>query len=176
MATTVRASDSIDVLDLPMRAHSALWRNNVREVGELVNLADPEFLRMRGVGSGTLEEVHRILAAHGLSMRAEPLPPPDPAAAAEAEWIGQQLDALAEDERVVDDDKGRLFAKDTGISHVERRRLAWAFYRWGLGGMQPEDWPRDKEGGRRWMAHAMPGSLELHLAGLNQVAHQELGE
>lgn len=99
MATTMRPTDSIFTLNLPNRASSVLWRNNVREVGELVNLSDVEFLRMRGVGATTLEEVHRILAEHGLSMRSEPLPPPDPAAAAEAEWIGRQLDALLEDDR-----------------------------------------------------------------------------
>ena len=171
MATTVRASDSIGALDLPIRAHNALWRNNVREVGELVNLSDVEFLRMRGVGATTLEEVHRILAAHGLSMRAEPLPPADPAAAAEAQWIGRQIGALAEDSHVyAQNGLGTRWTGD-GAAILNRRR-AWAWYRWGT---TPDgDWPRDKPGGFGFMAAPLPGSVELHLEGLNRLAHQEL--
>lgn len=173
MATTMRPTDSILDLDLPPRAHNALWRNNVREVGELVNLSDDEFLRMRGVGPGTLEEVHRILAAHGLSMRTEPLPPADPAAAAEAEWIGRQLEALIADDRVHAHNK--LGTRYEGEGHkLLNRRRAWAFYRWGL---NPEtDWPTDKNGGFGYMAVPLPGAMELHLEGLNRLAHEELGE
>lgn len=177
MATTVRPTDSILDLDLPQRAHNALWRNNVREVGELVNLSDVEFLRMRGVGPGTLAEVHQILAAHGLSMRTEPLPPADPAAAAEAEWIGRQLDALLRDART--QTIGQVFKNalsDTKDPErgVMARRFAWPFYRWAQKGMLPEDWPHDKAGGRGWWANPMPGSMELHMEGLNRLAHEEL--
>jgi hypothetical protein len=172
MATTVRPSDSIDVLDLPSRIYHALKRNDITTIGALCSLSEVEFLRMRNVGPGSLEELKANLAAHRLSPPTEPPPPPDPALAGEAAWVGRQIDALVEDDRVYQ--HNRLGTKYEGEgSELVNRRRAWAFYRWGTA---PEaDWPRDKAGGFGYMAVPMPGSLELHLEGLNRLAREELG-
>lgn len=172
MATTVRASDGIEVLDLPMRAYNALKRNGISAVGDLCQLSEEEFLRMRNAGQKGLEEVKAKLAAHGLSMPVAPPPPPDPALAAEAEWIGRQLDALVQDVHVYQRSRLGLRWEGEGAELINRRR-AWAWYRWGIA---PEGkWPRDEAGGFGFMANPMPGSLELHLEGLNRLAREELG-
>lgn len=171
MAATIRATDSIYELDLPIRASNALMRNDVREVGELVNLTEADFLRMRGVGVTALEKVKSRLAAHGLSMAAEPPPPPDPTVAAEAEWIGRQIDALVEDNRI--HARNRAGGRYDGEGHeLLNRRRAWAWYR--SFAAADEDWPRDNAGGFGYLAVPLPGSMELHLEGLNRLAHAEL--
>jgi hypothetical protein len=171
MATTVRPSDEILVLDLPQRAYNALWRNNVREVGELANLTEAEFLLMRGVGQTSLEQTKGALARHGLAMRLTPLPPPDPAEVAEAEWIGRQLEALIEDNRVHARNRLGTRFDGEGADLINRRR-AWAWYRWGIA--TDDEWPRDQDGGFGYMATPLPGGLELHLEGLNRLAREEL--
>lgn len=171
MSTAIRLTDEVYVLDLPQRVHNALRRNNVRTVGDLCDVSEQEFVRMRNVGERALERTRAELAKHGLSMPVAPPPPPDPALVAEAEWIGRQLAALIQDVRVVD--LREVFGKDRGSSSVERRRLAWAFYRWGITPDSP--WPKNVAGGYVYMAYPMPGSVELHLEGLNRLAREELG-
>lgn len=169
MATTVRPSDDIDVLELPMRTYNACRRNNVRTVGDLMALSDVEFLRFRNIGRGSLEDLRQRLARHGLEMHLPTTPGPE---TAEAEWIGHQLEALVEDDRVHAQNKLGTRWEGEGAALLNRRR-AWAWYRWGI---HPDaDWPRNKDGGFGFMATPLPGSLELHLEGLNRLAHEELG-
>ncbi len=170
MATTVRPSDSIDVLDLPMRSYNALARNNVRTVEGLTELDEAHFLRFRNVGAATLEELKRHLATFGLAMRIAPPPPPDPSEVERAAWVGRQIGALVKDDRVYA--RNWLGTRCVGDEIYQRRR-AWAWYRWGT--TPDAHWPRDKAGGFGFMAAPLPGSLELHLEGLNRLAHQELG-
>lgn len=171
MATTLRPSDSINELDLPMRAHSALWRNDVRTVEDLVALTEDEMLRWRAVGPGTVAGIKERLAAHGLGL-SQPMPPPDPETMERARWLGHQLEALAEDTRVYG--KSGLGTRwDGDGAAILNRRRAWAWYRWGT--MPDAEWPRDKAGGFGFMAVPLPGSMELHLEGLNRLAHEELG-
>jgi hypothetical protein len=170
MATTVRASDDIDVLDLSFRAYNALRRNNVRTVGDLLSLSDVEILRFRNIGESSLRDLRARLAAHGLSMQVAPSPPPDPALVAEAAWIGRQLDALSEDDRA--HPTNYLGTRATDVSSVQRRRFAWRMFRWATG--HEEKWPNMKEKGAAFDVYPLPGSVELHLDGLNRLAHEEL--
>jgi hypothetical protein len=168
----VSPSDSLDVLDLSMRVYNACRRNNVRTVGDLLELTPEEFLRFRNVGEGSLRDLRATLAVHGLAMPSAPPPPPDPTTVAEAAWIGHQLDALTEDDRVYL--RNRLGTRWDGTgAPITNRRRAWAWYRWGV--TPDADWPRNKDGGFGYMAVPLPGSLELHLEGLNRLAHEELG-
>lgn len=152
-----------------MRAYNALRRNNVDTVSDLLLLSDRDLLRMRNLGRKALTEIRETLAANGL----EATPPPERGEwTAEAEWIGHQLDVIATDLRAV---PKSAFLGDNR-STFEKRRYAWAMYQWAVKGCEPADYPRDKAGGPGWYAHAMPGSMELHLEGLNALARDELGE
>jgi hypothetical protein len=171
MASRVDLTDPVEELDLPIRAYHALVRNGVRTVDSLCELTEDEFLRMRNVGEGSLRDVKAILARHGLALRSTPIPPPDPAEVSEAEWIGHQIRALAEDDHVWARTALGTRWKGEG-AELHNRRRAWAWYRWGI---DPDaEWPRDKAGGFGYMATPLPGSYELHLAGLNRLAHEEL--
>lgn len=164
MATTIRPASSIDELDLPMRVYNALRRNNVRTVGDLLELTPDEFLRMRNVGEGSPRDLHATLAAYGFEMAAE-RPAPDPAAMAGAEWLGQQLTALLPDHRVPPS-----VLRD--VPATENRRAAWEFYKWAMG---RREWPNWSNTGSQFALRPVPGSVELHLADLNRLAHEELG-
>lgn len=152
-----------------MRAYNALRRNDVDTVGDLLRLSDRDLLRIRNLGQKALTEIRQRLTASGL----EPTPPPERADwTAEAEWIGHQLDVIATDLRAVP--KSAYIADKRPT--FEKRRYAWGMYQWAVKGCEPTDYPRDKAGGPGWYAHAMPGSLEVHLEGLNRLAYEELGE
>lgn len=137
---------------------------------------------MRGVGAALTGWRHRQQeriynaeqAAAGTPVAARPRrtgPSPDPTVAAEAAWIGRQLAALIEDDRVHQRNGLGSRWKGEGEELINRRR-AWAWYRWGI---TPDgEWPRDKAGGFGFMAAPLPGALELHLEGLNRLAHEEL--
>ena len=62
-----------------------------------------------------------------MGMRSTPVPPPDPAEVAQAEWIGRQLEALLVDDRVHPENV--LGTRAKGVDPVALRRYAWAWYR-----------------------------------------------
>lgn len=195
---TVESDEPVENLDLPIRPYNALKRNGVRTVGDLLRLSDSDILRMRNMGVVSLSEIDRALSGRGFKRQPSPrhsvatestpagadpeprqspsaAPPthrrPNPALAAEAVWIGRQLDALVEDDRVHAKSALGTRWKGEGADLLNRRR-AWAWYRWGSAA--EGEWPRDKAGGFGYMAVPLPGSLELHLEGLNRLAHEEL--
>ena len=196
VAHTLDPSDTIDKLLWPpdgvhvadpqnpgkSRVYNALRRNSIVTIRQLLSLSPNEFLRMRNVGESTLRYLVADLAKYGWALSAERphdfrIPAQGPADTSPSEgleqaaWIGEQLQKLTQDDRVAV--RTRLGVRYEYASQVENRRRAWAWYRWGI---TPDgDWPRDKAGGFGYMAVPLPGSVELHLAGLNALAHEELG-
>jgi hypothetical protein len=148
-----------------------LWRNEIRTVAQAVALSDEDFLRMRQVGAKSLDEFRACLSAHGLE-RERPLPLATPAEGPErARWIGHQLDVLATNDRAFP--KNALGTRYTGeMSTVQKRRYAWGMYRWAASG--EERMPDLHKSGDGFNAYPLPGSVELHLEGLNRLAHEEL--
>ncbi|MBM4407525.1 MAG: DNA-directed RNA polymerase subunit alpha [Chloroflexi bacterium] len=55
----------IEELDLPMRAYNSLKRNNIVKVGQLLQLADDDLLRMRNFGKKSLDEMKERLRMRG---------------------------------------------------------------------------------------------------------------
>lgn len=166
-------------LDLSMRLYNALCRNNVETLGAIVELTEHDVLVMRNVGQGALDELKAKLATYGLSLRPpEPetpryspyAPPPE---LEDAAWIGRQLDKISEDSRA-QPTTGLFGRKLKDIPLVERRRFAWRMYRWTMG--YTDKWPNMTKEGAAFEAYPLPGSWQAQLAGLNRLAHEELGE
>ena len=67
----------IEELDLPMRAYNSLKRNNIVKVGQLLQLADEDLLRMRNFGRKSLDEMKERLRMRGFAV-----PDTDPSAEA----------------------------------------------------------------------------------------------
>lgn len=169
---TIPPYASINELDLTPRVYNALWRNEIRTVAQAVALSDDDFLRMRYVGVKTLGEFRACLSAHGLE-RDRPLPLAIPAQGLErAQWIGHQLDVLATHHRA--SPKNALGGRYTETTAVEKRRYAWGMYRWAASG--EDQMPDLQKSGDGYNAYPLPGSVELHLEGLNRLAHEELGD
>jgi hypothetical protein len=75
---SVTLSSSIDELDLPLTLYSALRRNQIFTVEQLVALGPWDVRRMRGVGPVSVTELELTLEAHGLRLTGKPESPPDP--------------------------------------------------------------------------------------------------
>ena len=58
----------IEELDLPMRAYNSLKRNNIVKVGQLLQLADDDLLRMRNFGRKSLDEMKERLRMRGFAV------------------------------------------------------------------------------------------------------------
>jgi len=56
---------SVDLLDLPVRAHNALSWAEIRKVGELRAKSDQELRRIRSMGKRTVAAIRAELARHG---------------------------------------------------------------------------------------------------------------
>ncbi|MEM7198775.1 MAG: DNA-directed RNA polymerase subunit alpha [Planctomycetota bacterium] len=61
-------SKSVDILDLSVRAKNCLDSENVQTLGDLVQLAEPDILKVRNFGKTSLKEVKTKLSAMGLSL------------------------------------------------------------------------------------------------------------
>ena len=59
---------SIDMLELSVRAKNCLDSENVATMRDLVQLSEPELLKVRNFGKTSLKEVKSKLAALGLSL------------------------------------------------------------------------------------------------------------
>jgi hypothetical protein len=178
MDTTVTRDSLIDDLDLSFRIYGALRRNDVRLVGDVLSLSDAELLRMRGFGPTSLAQLDVRLGECGLhreaATSAECLPRPlrTPAEGLErARWVGRQLDLISQDIRA---QPVRLLGDRTPGGTVERRRYAWRMYRWAAGYPEETSMPNMRETGAAFEVCALPGSAELHLEALNELARAEL--
>lgn len=89
----------IEDLDLPMRAYNSLKRNNIVKVGQLLQLADEDLLRMRNFGKKSLDEMKERLRMRGF------LPPADPSELAYA-------DAGSDDAEDADGEEDEPFLED----------------------------------------------------------------
>lgn len=166
MDTAITADTEVWRVALPSRFINACMKHNIEYVYQLVRYSEEELLRWRNVGPGSVRTVVSVLAENGLALATEAGRSASPPEYAEAAWIGEQLEALATDKRT----QGSLGNDST----VMRRRKAWKHYRWATGGIednQPDTFAR----GGTYEAYALPGSLELHLEGLNRLAREELG-
>ncbi len=62
-------SKSVDELQLSVRARKCLQKLNIRTIGELVRKTEAELLGVKNFGVTSLNEIKRILAGSGLSLR-----------------------------------------------------------------------------------------------------------
>jgi DNA-directed RNA polymerase subunit alpha len=64
---------SVGVLELSVKAHSALKVANIKTVADLILKSEPEMLAMKGCGSTTLREIKReLLKKFGLNLKRWP--------------------------------------------------------------------------------------------------------
>ncbi len=59
---------SVEEMDLSVRAHNCLEAGQIETVGELVNMAEQDLLKIRSFGKTTLREIKRKLQDMGLSL------------------------------------------------------------------------------------------------------------
>lgn len=190
--TTVTAESHVVDLDVPMRLLTAFGRNGIHTVGDVLRHSEVEILRMRGVGAGSVAALKACLTLHGLA-----LPEYDeetasdnrrrhsaaqerrgtarsiPAGLEGAQWIGRQLAALTEDDRAVP--KNALGGRYANATPIEQRRYAWGMYRWAVE-RTDDQMPDLSKSGDGFNAYPLPGSIELHLEGLNRLAREQLDE
>lgn len=143
--------DEID-LDCPMAAYNALHRNGIRTYAELLALSDHELLRMRNMGPVRLADLKAWLAEIGL-VGSDGQPVPTPHDLERADWLGQQITGMAHREPA------------TYPPH-RRRRMAAHRALAMVAGYTAAD-PLNDSG-------MLPGTLELHLEGLNAYAARVL--
>ena len=62
-------SQSIEELDLPLRAYNSLRRDGLHTVGDLVALTSEQLLALDNIGPASVAEIRHRLADHGLSLR-----------------------------------------------------------------------------------------------------------
>lgn len=60
---------SLNDIRIPSRLYNLLVRANVNTIGELAQMTEEELKNIRGIGRAVLEEIARILAEHGLTLR-----------------------------------------------------------------------------------------------------------
>ena len=65
-------SQSVDILELPIRPATCLRKMGIRTIGELIQTPENELLKMRNFGEKSLQEIKEKLAAFGLSLPASP--------------------------------------------------------------------------------------------------------
>lgn len=63
---------SVDELALSPRAYHCFKTSNIRTVGDIVQLTEPELLKIRNFGAGSLREIQNILGQLGLSLAVSP--------------------------------------------------------------------------------------------------------
>lgn len=61
--------ESVDILELSVRADHCLKRAGIQSLGELCRLSEAELARIRNMGVKSVKEVVEKLAQHGLSLR-----------------------------------------------------------------------------------------------------------
>ncbi|MEZ4699633.1 MAG: DNA-directed RNA polymerase subunit alpha [Rhodothermales bacterium] len=59
-------SQSVDELDLSVRAHNCLKAANIKNIGDLVRRDEPEMLKFRNFGRKSLQELMQVLEERGL--------------------------------------------------------------------------------------------------------------
>ncbi len=57
----------ISILELSVRARNCLDAENIRTIGQLIEMTEPDLLELRNFGQTSLREVKRKLAEHGLA-------------------------------------------------------------------------------------------------------------
>ena len=60
-------TESVDNLELSIRAHNLLRSSNIRTIGDIVRYSESDFVRLRNVGEKSLAEIKIILNEHNLS-------------------------------------------------------------------------------------------------------------
>jgi DNA-directed RNA polymerase subunit alpha len=57
---------TVDELDLSVRAHNCLKAANIKNIGDLVRRDEPEMLKFRNFGRKSLQELMQVLEERGL--------------------------------------------------------------------------------------------------------------